>query len=805
LTTLVTADAASVTSVDLPLDVLAGVRVVELATGIAGPYAGKLFADAGADVVKIEPAEGDPERWRVPGGVAVSERGSALFQHLNVSKRLLNGGPGDTGVDQLLETADIVIESLVPEQIDVADLQARAPAVVVLSITPLGRRGPDCGRPANGFTIQAESGSIGSRGRRDQVPFQAGGRIAEWVAGVCGAVGAMAAWIGARHSGIGEHVDCCLLAVDHLITSGAVSLRDSLAGHPPSDQPARMVDVPSVERTLDGFIGLNLNTRQHVENFLSLIGRDDLNDDGRWVSASFRFDNYVEWNDMVRPWLESRTTDEIMELAAAARLPTATVNNGATVTQQEQFVARRAIGPHPEAAFLHPKPPYRINGIRPAVRSAPTAPSLIARPQRAGPDGQSPSRLPFQGLRVLDATAMWAGPTVGQVFGALGADVIHLESIQRLDLARLKSDAGPDVPDWWERAHNWLMLGWNKRDLTLDLSGAAGHEIVAALIRSCDVMVENFSPRVFERFGLDGSAVLSINPEIVYARMPAFGLDGPWRDYIGFAQTMEQMSGLAWVTGHVDGPPVVPRGPCDPLAGYHALFAIMVALEARRGGGGGSIVEAAMAESALNAAAESVVNFAAYGIVLEREGNRSCDAEPQAVYPCRGPEQWVAVSVENDEQWCALVDVVGRPEWSDSETLRSREGRRAQHDMIDEHLSTWTAGLPAADVATMLRARGIAAAVVTDPRLADQHPHLRACGYFEPIEHPIVGVHLTPTLPFRFASVDRWSRTAAPRLGQHNCDILRDLLNLDDVAIDELATLGVIGAEPLGTNPSFSM
>ena len=792
------------------MDILRDVVVVEFSTGIAGPYAGKLFADAGAQVFKIEPPGGDPERHRPVGGHNVEQADAPLFRHLNASKRSIVGAPGDPAVDDLVSGADIVIESFLPACFDVEGWRTRRPALVILSITPFGRSGPWIDRPATGFTLQAESGSIGGRGRKDRVPFQAGGRLSEWSGGVFGAVGALAALMRARETGMGEHVDCSLLAADHMITNGNVCVRHSVLGHPPTSDPARIVDVPCIERTSDGFIGFNTNTRQQLVSFLAMVGRTDLLDDPRWASAEYRLIHAEEWNAQVRPWIRAHSTAEVMEAAAALRIPVAPVNNGKSLLDQEQFVSRHAIGPHPDGTFVHPQPPYRIKGERPRVSSR--APLLdehagsVVEPRVKGLKVAARSKLPFEGLRVLDATSMWAGPVVGQVFAALGADVIHLESVQRLDLSRLKVDNASTVPQWWERGHTWFMVNWNKRDLTLDLTDRRGREIVEALLPSCDVLVENYSPRVFEKFGLTAERVLEINPEIVFTRMPAFGLDGPWRDYIGFAQTMEQMSGLAWLTGHIDDDaPQVPRGPCDPLAGYHALFATFLALMRRREGLGGSLVEAAMAESALNAAAECLVDYSALGVLLERTGNRSPDAVPQGLFPCRGDEQWLALSVEDDQQWVALRQVLGDPRWAESSELATAAGRHSAHDFIDAHLAAWAAKQSLIDAVDALIAAGIPAGSVTDPRFADSHPQLNAFGYFEEIDHPILGTHRAPTLPFRFASVERWVRSPAPLLGQHNLEVLREIAHLDEDAIALLERDLVIGTSPLESNPSFDM
>ena len=220
------------------------------------------------------------------------------------------------------------------------------------------------------------------------------------------------------------------------------------------------------------------------------------------------------------------------------------------------------------------------------------------------------------------------------------------------------------------------------------------------MIREADVLVENFSPRVFENFGLTWDLVKSRNPGIVMVRMPAFGLDGPWRDNVGFAQTMEQMTGLAWVTGHEDDQPRIPKGPCDPLAGQSAAFAMLLGLERRRQSGQGSFIEVSMVESALNAAAEQVIEYTAHGIVLARAGNRSRDAAPQGLYACRGEESWLALSVADDEQWRALKGVLENPDWADDPALDSAAGRhqasavRGEGDGMDGGQSAPDANLP---------------------------------------------------------------------------------------------------------------
>lgn len=782
---------------------LRDLRVVDFSTEIAGPYCTKLLADAGADVIKIEGATGDPLRRWSASGADMRGRDGALFRFLNAGKRALVGGLDDTAVRDLVAGADLVVESFPGDAGAMRDLASRCPGLTWLSLTPFGRSGPWRDRPATEFTIQAESGSIGTRGRADQEPFQAGGRITDWVAGTFAAVAALAAVQRARRTGHGEHIDLSLLEAMTVAGTNFFDLFWSLFGRPdPPPGPARTIETPSIEPTADGYVGFCTNSGQQFRDFLVLIERPDLFDDAELAIVFGRMQRLQEWTDIVHAWTTRHATAEIVERATALRIPVAPICDGATVQRHEQFVARGVFVRDPESSFTHPRVPYAIDGERP--RAATRAPRLgehagrveARAPRRPVPHGAKP--LPLGGLRVLDLTNWWAGPSATHILAALGADVIHVESIQRPDGMRYAGGAFMGHERWWEYSPFFLAANANKRGLTLNLNDAAGRDLLFRLLRQSDALVENFTPRVLDNFGLTWEAIRAANPRAILVRMPAFGLSGPWRDNTGFAQTMEQLTGLAWVTGHRDDQPRIQRGPCDPLAGMHAAFALLVALAQREVTGVGAHVEATMVEAALNAAAEQVIEHSAYGAILCRDGNRSPAAAPQGLYRCRGADDWLALSVATDAQWQALTRVVGQPAWAADAALATRDGRRAAHDRLDEQLRRWAGARDLTATVDLLIAAGIPAAPVTDPRLNSRHPQMMARGFFESCTHPITGTHPIPTVPFRFADVPNWLRAPAPTLGQHNREILAELLGLDDAAIDALAAAGVIGDRPQG-------
>jgi crotonobetainyl-CoA:carnitine CoA-transferase CaiB-like acyl-CoA transferase len=411
----------------------------------------------------------------------------------------------------------------------------------------------------------------------------------------------------------------------------------------------------------------------------------------------------------------------------------------------------------------------------------------------------------LEGLRVLDLTTWWAGPAATALLSALGADVIHVEGPDRMDGARMVGASFFDKPQWWERSPFFLSANNDKRDVVLDLGTDRGRELALELVGEVDAVVENFTPRVLEKLGMGWDAIAAANPRAVLVRMPAFGLDGPWRDRPGFAQNIEQAAGLAWITGQPDDQPRIQRGPADPNGGIHAAIGLLVALDRRDRTGEGCLVEASLFDAALALAAEPIVEWGAQGVVMERTGNRSAGVAPQGVYRCAGPgdDPWLALTVASDEQWPVLAELIGHPELAHDPALASEAGRRERHDELDALLSAWAADQDIDAAAKALTDAGIPAAAARDPRLSNRHPQFRARGYQQVVDHPVAGRLPIPTLPFRLAgrtgdAADPWIRRPAPTFGQHTDEVLVDLLGLGPDQIADLWDDGITADRPAG-------
>lgn len=786
---------------------LTDLRVVDLTTGIAGAYLTKLLADAGADVIKVEPEEGDPlRRWSGSGRDLGADDG-LLFQFLAAAKRSVVGSVGDAHVLDLIGDADLVVANAPSPEMGGPELLDTFPGLVVVSLTPFGLQGPWSNRPWTDFTVQAASGSTGSRGWPTGAPTTAGGELSEWMAGAYAAPAALAAVRGSRRTGQGAHIDLSMMECCTHVLAIFQDLIYSMLGRPPAKGPARVVDVPSIEPTADGLVGFCVATAQQFSDFCLLIERPELADDEQLRTLPGRLARLDEWNGYVRAWTTARTTDEVIEQATLFRIPVAQVGNGQTVLEHEQFLARDFFATDETSKVRAPRPPYLLNGLRPVPkdRTAP-APGLgehtgrierRPRPPTVDHDETDSASLPLAGLKVVDLTCMLAGPIATYLLASLGAEVIHVESVTSIDGARglFSQMLGPD--HWWERGPGFLSMNPNKRGITLDLSRPEGIEALHRLLGWADVVVENFSPRVMDNFGLTWDAVRSVNPKLAMIRMPGYGLDGPWRDRVAMAPTIEQLSGMAWVTG-LDGEPRIPRGPADVLGGLHAAFACLIALTEIDRTGDGLLVEVPLIEAALNVTAEQVLEFSAHGTLLRSHGNRSANAAPQGIYRCRGDEQWLALSVATDEQWAGFRTALDEPDWAQDPSLDTAAGRHKAHDLIDAELSQWASELEVPACVEQLVRHGVPAAEVADPRTLSSNPQLAARGFYETLEHPVAGAHPVGGMPFRMTGVDRWIRSPAPTLGQHNAEILTDLLGYTDAEIAKLQADQIVGEVPAG-------
>lgn len=794
---------------------LTGYTVIDLSTGIAGAYCTKLLCDGGADVVKVEPPQGDPLRkWSASGAPIAPGDDGALFGFLAGAKHSVIADPSDEDdaelVNRLLASADAVVWSAgsnVAEHPAFAPraIHRRHPHLTVTAITPFGLEGPWRDRAATEFTLQAWSGGIVGlgRGEQERPPVFVGGQVGEYLAGAYASAATLASRWRRFDGGPGELLDLSMLETQILcLTYYPVSYFEVL-GRPWRDM--RRPTIPGVAQAKDGLVDLGCGTAQQWFDLCAMVGHPEWIDEESPLSITEQANIHAE---ELFDWLAHTTVAEIRELASAFRIPNAPVANGANVTSFDQFVERGSFVRNPRDGYQQPGHPYRmrpaqLRGPRPAPRlGAHTEHYRAAKlPARPTPTGVAKA-LPLSGIRVLDMTTFWAGPCATHFLAMLGAEVIHVESTRRPDGTRLIAGVPVTEEQWWEKSPIFEALNTNKKGLTLDLQSPRGRELLRRLIATCDVVVENFTPRVLDQIGLDFATVQSIRPDVVMVRMPGFGLAGPWRDNPAFAYVIEAASGVSWLTGYPDRTPYDPYSIGDPNAGVHAANALLLALEHRRRTGEGVFVEAAMVDAALSISAEQVIEYSAYGALLERAGNRGPAAAPQNLYLSADIDEfgrldsWVAIAVATDDQWVKLCRAIGSPSWAADPGLTTHAGRSEHHDLIDEQLAAWCQRRSRDEIVATLWDAGVPVAKVMQPHRQTELEQLAFRGFFEEVDHPVNGPARLSTVPMRCsAGPDKFHTEHAPLLGQHNRELLAGL-GLSDAEIAGLESDGVIGRAP---------
>jgi crotonobetainyl-CoA:carnitine CoA-transferase CaiB-like acyl-CoA transferase len=705
-------------------------RVVDLTAGIAGAYCAKLLTDLGADVVFAEPVA-DP-----------------LFTYLRTSQR------HTTDLSPWIRSADLVIVAEPGRALTAAD------PLVTVSITAVGHGGPDDGLVCTEEVLQARSGSLANHGHAHLPPLTVAGNLGEFVTGAYAALGAATAWGRASRTGVPETVDVSMLETLQMTFVTAPTLMARFPGGRPSR--SRWVMIPGNEPTGDGrYVGITTVTSQQWQALARVIGRDDMADDRELGTMFGRFVRADEVNPALNAWTTAHTAEEIVAACVEARIPATVVGNGAELPRFDHLRERNVLIEQPGAGWIRPRAPFRFHGLRDRVLAAPAvanaAAAWPARPRRV--DAGAVGERPLAGITVVDFTAFWAGPVSTAWLAAMGADVIKVEAVQRPDGIRFSAALRPDQdPQFYEKSVLFHASNLGKRGITLDLGHPDGLDLAKRLVARADVIVENFTPRVLEQFGLDYDVARSIRPDIVMVRMPAFGLTGPWRNRPGFAQTMEQLTGMAWATGYEGGPPIIPGGMVDPMVGAHAALATVAALEHRAHTGEGQLVEIPLVEVATAVTADQVIRYAIDGTVAERRG-------AGGVYATAGDDDWVSVDRESDPL---------------------SPGDRA----------AWCATRTAEDAAAEMRAEGIVAQAMVRGYETLDDAQMRARGFFEPIDNPLVGKHEYPSWPMRMSGgPTRYWTGPAPTLGEHNDEVLREI-GVSDEELARLRAERVIGDVP---------
>ena len=412
-------------------------------------------------------------------------------------------------------------------------------------------------------------------------------------------------------------------------------------------------------------------------------------------------------------------------------------------------------------------------------------------------------RLALDGLRIIDLTQVYAGPYATKLLADMGAEVIRIESPVRAGRGSVKGRRDDHYPDKapGERPYNrnayYNELNRNKLAISLDLRHPKGKEVFKKLVAVGDVVIENYSARVMGNFGLEYPVLREIKPDLIMVSMPAYGMTGPYRDYVSFGTGIEAMVGMSQLTGYADGPPLMLGiAYADPTGGTNAALAVLMALYFRRKTGRGQYIDLSLREAITPLMGEAIMDYAMNRRVQMRAGNRHPFMAPHNAYRCKGQDNWVAIAVGTDEEFAAFCRVMGRPELAEDERFVDQISRWKNQEVLDGIIYEWTREREHYDVMRQLQEAGVRAGAVLNVAEVVRDPHLRARGYFEKVTHPEVGAHDHPGVSWKMSRTPGSIRTHAPLYAEHNDYVLRQLLRLSDEEIAQLEREEVITSVP---------
>jgi len=420
------------------------------------------------------------------------------------------------------------------------------------------------------------------------------------------------------------------------------------------------------------------------------------------------------------------------------------------------------------------------------------------------------NRAILEGVRVLDLSRVWSGPLAARMLADIGAEVIKIEAPNaRLGVGKaffemykqmgMEGRRSPYFPEGepgeepWNRHGMFNDFNRNKLGITLDLNKAKGRDIFKRLVKISDIVLENYSPRVMENFGLGYPVLKEINPGIIMISMPGYGMSGPYRNYPAYGTTLEQHAGFSSLMGYPDSGPYRTQSTLpDPVASINAVSAVMLALWYRRRTGRGQYIDLAQIEASICIIPEIFLDYSMNRRAPRQSGNRHPYLAPHGCYRCRGEDKWVAIAVATDEEWEAFSNAIGRPPWTGDERFADQLSRWQNQDELDRLIEEWSIQHEHYEVMHILQRAGVAAGAVLNAKEVLNDPQLQARGYFVEHTHPRAGTHPYPGFPVKLSETPASFRMPAPCLGEHNEYVFGKLLGLSKDEISQLVADEVI-------------
>ncbi|MBS0320775.1 MAG: CoA transferase [Proteobacteria bacterium] len=748
---------------DPPL--LAGIRVLEWADGTAAGYAARLLRNLGADVARLErraPVDRDLETF------------------LDVGKTVVDANPGRDGLLSILADVDILLDDHAAGAraalgLDAAALAVRFPTLVQVAVTPFGQTGPYRDWRATDVELACMAGlahltprDVSAPPGSTVPPLKMPGALVSMYAGASAAGAALAALLARQDGGPGRVVDVSML--ESLIPT----LRREIALYEYQGVIAsRFMRVwrlaPwGVKPCRDGYVFLQVVERHHWAGLVEMMGSPAWALDPRFEDAEYRYAHRAAIETSMHAWLMTQDKASFGWESQRRNLPFAPVNGMADVCRIPQLQARgfwrAALAPDGRPCVV-PGSPFRFRTQQTAAPAATAGHGVTA---------AASASLPLAGIKVVDFGHVWAGPYCAALLADMGADVVKVESEQRLDVHRRQGPYPDGIPGI-NRSGVWNAQNRGKRSVTLNLATEGGRDLARRLVAQADVVIENFAPGVMQRLGLDYAALAQDNPGLVMASLSAFGQQGPQCGYVGYGPSLDAWAGLDAQTAFADGSPNALGGVFpDTGSALHAAVAILAALHARKRSGAGCYVDLSELEVSVLMVGDLATRALAGGEVAPT-GNAGGDHFPQGVFRCAGDDAWLAVSVVDDTSWAGLCDVVGAPAWKGDPELATVAGRRRAAPQLETRIGAWCATRNAIAAMGELQRAGVpAGAVYNVPQLLSD-VQLAARGYFETVHNAETGAQRVYGALWRFDGNPVPINGPAPTLGQSNREVLARL------------------------------
>lgn len=802
---------------------LNGIRVLEVGEGAALAYAGKLFADFGAEVIKIESAEGDP--WRqMPPLIQPEVTGrteSALFAWMNTNKRSVIAdalNPDDrTWLGKLARSCDVVLDArALIEGIEVlarpiwmegyAAEDAHNP--IAVDLTWFGEVGPYRDAAGAESVCRAMAGAVHGSGPIEGPPHMPHDVQANIQLGLAAFSVALSAWFG-RDQGSRRYVLSFFETIFSVVEMEAGMVQDKRQAPRLGVNRFGTTHPASIYETADGWIGIFTNTLAQWNGLCQAIARPELGHDPRFSNGPDRMKHADLIDQILIDVFPTKSTQEWFEVLTKQKQPAVIVPTMAQLLKQAVHRERHAFVPvrFGQIKFEAPVLPQRLEEAGPLLggsvcalgadtefyKSSAVLARLPSQRMKLAPSDQ----LPLSGVRILDLSMGWAGPFASRKLADLGAEVIKIES--------------PSYPDWWrganyteqfyrerlyEKNNNYNLLNRNKLGITLDLTQVEGKELFLDLVKNADAVIENYSAEVLPKLGLDYEVLSRVNPRLLMLSMPAFGLGNAWSNTRAYGGTLEQASGLPLYTGHPEGPPAMTSYAYgDPNGGLNATAAMLLGLLVQRQTHQGRLINMSQVEGMLALTAPYMIEQSVSGRVSDRLGNRHPVRVPHGCYPCIQNDSWVVLSVANESQWKALCREMNRNDWRDDSRFETATGRLDFRAELDQGITEWTRQHRVEEVVARLQKNGVPAGPVQTMKQVLEDPHLLAREFWQKLPRKYVGEYISSSTYFRLNGRAMPIRHVAPTLGQHTNDVLKDILGLSNDQLNGLEVRGVIGTQ----------